>query len=184
DADERVTSTLRRSIEEALARGDPAVSGYALCRRTRYLGRWIRHSGWYPEWRVRLWRADRGRWGGFDPHDRVEVGGRVERLRGDLEHEGFPSIEAHLVKVDAHTTAAARSLRARGVRAGLGKLVLRPPARFFRMYVLERGFLDGTRGLLIAVIGGYYVLSKYAKLRELWRDPPGGADSDLDAPVK
>lgn len=169
DADERVTPALRRSIEAALGADDPAIAAYAVSRRTRYLGRWIRHSGWYPEWRVRLWRAGAGRWGGDDPHDRLEVAGRVERLPGDLEHEGFRSLAAHLAKIDAHSTAAARSLHAKGARPGAAKLFLRPAARFARMYVVERGFLDGLRGLVLASMGAMYVFSKYLKLWERWR---------------
>lgn len=175
DADERATPALRASIEEALARDGDRFDGYRMTRRTFYLGRWIDHSGWYPEWRVRLWRRSRARWSGVNPHDHVRPEGPVGTLRGDLEHFSYRSVEAHLRQVNAFTTIQAREKRARGEAPSLAKMLFNPPARFLRMYVLRRGFLDGFPGLALAAIGAFYVFSKYVKLWEYRRREEGAA---------
>lgn len=178
DADERVSPELRASILSALSAASPP-EGYSCARRTWYLGRWIRHGGWYPDRKVRLFRRSAGRWAGVNPHDRVEVTGRVEPLSGDLLHFSYDSISDHLRTIDAFTSIAAREKHAAGVRAGLGGLLLHPAGKFVRMYLLRAGFLDGVPGFAVAVSGAYYVFLKYAKLWEMQNArarPGGGAD--------
>lgn len=172
DADERVSPELRASVLGALERAD-LPAGFEVPRRTWYLGRWIRHGGWYPDRKLRLFRRSAGGWTGRNPHDRVEVTGRVERLDGDLLHLSYDSLSDHLRTIDSFTTIAAREKRAAGERAGLADLVLRPFGKFLRMYVLKLGLLDGLPGFVIAVSGAYYVFLKYAKLRELERAGAG-----------
>jgi glycosyltransferase involved in cell wall biosynthesis len=168
DADERLTPELTESIRAALeAPGDRP--GFEFARRTFHLGRWIRHGGWYPDLKTRLFRRDRGRWGGLNPHDHLVLQGRPARLRGDLLHYSYRDLAAHVRQVDFFTTIAAREKRARGERFRLHRMVLRPPWKFFQMFVLRAGFLDGPAGLVLAATGAYYVLLKYAKLRELER---------------
>jgi glycosyltransferase involved in cell wall biosynthesis len=169
DADEEISPPLRAAIETALAAPENGVAAYELARKTSYAGRFIEHSGWWPEWRVRLFDRARGRWTGEDPHDRVEVAGRVVKLEGALHHYAYRDLDHHLGKVNRYTTTMAHGLAERGVEFRWLDLVLRPPARFLRMYVLRRGFLDGGRGLILAAIGGFYVFLKYAKLWELTR---------------
>ena len=166
DADERVSPELRASILAALERGD-LPAGFECARRTRYLGRWIRHGGWYPDRKLRLFRRSAGRWGGTNPHDHVHVEGRVELLAGDLLHHSYRSLSDHLRTIDSFTTIAAKEKRAAGLRAGLLDTTLRPFGKFLRMYVLRAGFLDGWPGFAAAVSGAYYVFLKYAKLREM-----------------
>jgi glycosyltransferase involved in cell wall biosynthesis len=168
DADERVTPELRASVLAALERADPA-DGYEMARRTWYLGRWIRRGGWYPDAKLRLFRRSRGRWGGVNPHDRVKVEGRVERLDGDLLHYSYRSISDHLRTIDSFTTIAAKEKFAKGRRANAIDLTLRPFGKFLRMYVAKLGLLEGAPGFVVAVMGAYYVFLKYAKLRELER---------------
>jgi glycosyltransferase involved in cell wall biosynthesis len=169
DADERVSPELRASIVDALGRAD-LPDGFECARRTRYLGRWIRHGGWYPDRKLRLFRRSAGRWGGTNPHDHVRVEGRVDRLCGDLLHHSYRSLSDHLRTIDSFTTIAAREKHARGERSSLADRVLRPLGKFLRMYVLRAGFLDGWPGFAAAVSGAYYVFLKYAKLHELERD--------------
>lgn len=166
DADERVSPELAASIREALARPE-LPAGFECARRTWYLGRWIRHGGWYPDRKLRLFRRSAGRWGGTNPHDHVHVEGRVERLAGDLLHYSYRSLSDHLRTIDNFTTIAAREKHAAGVRAGVLDVTLRPLGKFLRMYVVRAGFLDGWPGWAAAVSGAYYVFLKYAKLREL-----------------
>lgn len=170
DADERVSPELRASILAALERAE-LPAGFECARRTRYLGRWIRHGGWYPDRKLRLFRRTAGRWGGTNPHDHVRVDGPVERLAGDLLHHSYRSLSDHLRTIDSFTTIAAREKHAAGRRAGLLDTTLRPLGKFLRMYVLRAGFLDGWPGFAAAVSGAYYVFLKYAKLREMELPP-------------
>ncbi len=168
DADERVSPELRASLLAALARPD-LPDGFECNRRTWYLGRWIRHGGWYPDRKLRLFRRSRGRWGGTNPHDHVRVEGATQRLDGDLLHYSYRSISDHLRTIDSFTSIAAREKFARGRKAGVLALVGRPLWKFLRMFVLRAGFLDGAAGFVVAVTGAFYVFLKYAKLRELHR---------------
>ena len=173
DADERVTPELRASILAALARPD-LPDGFTVNRRTFYLGKWIRHGGWYPDRKLRLFRRSKGRWGGMDPHDHVYVEGRVEHLAGDLLHFSYDSLSDHLRTIHAFTTTMARERHERGRSASVFDVTVRPAWKFVRMYVFRAGFLDGVQGLLVALLGSYYVLLKYVKLMERargWDDP-------------
>lgn len=165
DSDEWLDDEARASIVTALAGTEP-IDGFELNRCTRYMDRWIRHGGWYPDRKLRLFRKSRGRFQGIDPHDRVRVEGRVERLKGDILHDPFRSLADHLRTIDRYTTIAAQEKRARGQGANLADLTLRPFGKFIRMYFLKRGFLEGVPGFVIAVTGSFYVFMKYAKL---WR---------------
>jgi glycosyltransferase involved in cell wall biosynthesis len=168
DADERVDPSLRRALLAVKdAAREPEAAGFEVTRKTRYLGRWIRHGGWFPEWRIRLFDRRRARWGGVDPHDRVETGGRVVRIReGCLEHHTYRSIEDHVRSMNRFTSVAAGGVLARGRRVTRLGTMLRPPYRFLRMYVVRGGFLDGWPGFVLAVMDAWYVFLKYAKARE------------------
>jgi glycosyltransferase involved in cell wall biosynthesis len=167
DADERVDDDLRRAVEAVRGQEAPTAAGFEVKRRPFYLGRWIRHGGWYPEWRARLFDRRRARWGGVEPHDHLRVDGPVERIRaGDLEHYTYDSIADHVRQIDRFTTIAARERVERGVRRSLGAIVFRPPWAFFRRYVLQAGFLDGRAGFVIATLAAYYVFLKWAKVWE------------------
>ena len=174
DADEWLDDELRAAVEGVLAAGAAgaaggagAADGYELNRRSEYLGAWIDHCGWSPQWRLRLVRAGRARWTGNDPHDRLQLDGRAARLPGRLCHRPYASLAEHLAKVNRYTDTMAAARHAAGERAPLAKLALRPPARFLRMYVAQGGFLDGWRGLVVCAMGAFYVFTKYAKLRAL-----------------
>jgi glycosyltransferase involved in cell wall biosynthesis len=187
DADEEVSPELAASIEAALAAVEPGIGGFELSRKTCYAGRFIEHGGWWPEWRLRLFDRRRGGWTGDDPHDRVEVGaGQVDRLSGALHHYAYRDVTHHLEKVNAYTSTMARGLADRGRPFRRHDLLVRPAARFLRMYVVRAGFRDGVRGFLLAVIGAFYVFAKYAKRWELEQrpaPPPGGpSESPSESP--
>jgi hypothetical protein len=147
-------------------------------RRTRYLGRWIRHGGWYPDRKVRLVRRGRGRWEGEHVHERLAVDGAIRALDGDLLHYTYRDIADHLRSIDRLTTEAARAMAARGTRAAAAGMLVQPPLKFLKMYLLKAGFLDGLPGFISAVMGGYYVFLKYAKLWELRRRDTDSAGED------
>jgi glycosyltransferase involved in cell wall biosynthesis len=169
DADERVTPELAREIEALRDAGFPGRAGWRFPRLSRYLGAWVRRGTWYPDHQLRLFDRRRGRWTGHNPHDRVELEGEVGTLAGHLEHHPYRTLAEHLETIDRYTTTMAEGLLARGRRASVLDLVLRPPVRFLRFYVLRGGFLLGWRGLLLAYLAAHYVRLKYAKLLVLER---------------
>lgn len=180
DADERVTPELAKEIQDLLA-GAPEADGYLINRHVHYLGRWIDHSGWYPDPRIRLFRRGKGRWGGVNPHDTVVLKGRAGRLKGDIIHYTYDDMEHHVRTMNAFTSIQAREHGARGRRFNWGSLLLRPPLEFCKKYFLKRGYRDGPQGFLVASFSAFYVFLKFAKLWEIervgssrpWR---GGAD--------
>ena len=164
DADERISAELRDEIEALRKRDLAEHAGWQMPRLSSYLGHWIRHGSWHPDRKLRLFDRRRGHWTGRDPHDRVEVEGSVGRFSGKLLHHPYRSFADHLATIDRYTTTMAQGLRAADRRARLADIVLRPPWRFFRFYVIEPGFLDGWRGFVLATLAAHYVRLKYTKL--------------------
>ena len=169
DADERVSPELRREIEETLRA--PKADGYYIPRLVYYLGRWWHRGGWYPDYRLRLFRRDHVVWGGVDPHEKVLLHGRSARLRGALLHYTYRDIADHLATINGFTGVAARQLLLRGKHASLSDLMLRPLWRLVRYYFLRFGFTEGVAGLFVAQTAAFYVFAKYAKLWE-WTHAP------------
>ena len=178
DADERVTPELRTAIEEALAT-EPRVAGFSLRRKTHYLGRWILHSGWYPDRKVRVFDRRRARWGGVNPHDHVKVKeGGVHDFDADLLHYTYRNVYHHVEVIDFFTDIAARERESAGRKPRRLKMLLNPPFKFFKMFVIQRGFRDGFPGFIIAGLGALYVLLKEAKLWERRELRRRGLDPD------
>jgi glycosyltransferase involved in cell wall biosynthesis len=185
DPDEVVTPALAEAMRAALrnavnARGEgqgaegasapeTGAVAYEVNRATYHLGRWIRHGDFYPDWKLRLFRRSRARYAGRDPHGRVEVEGPIARLAGELEHYSYRDLADQIARIQFFSGEAAAALARDGVRFRLRDLVLRPPARWLRSYVLRGGFLDGLPGFVIAVASAFYVFLKYAKLWERTR---------------
>jgi glycosyltransferase involved in cell wall biosynthesis len=185
DPDEVVSEGLAVSIRGVLdGDGAPGVEadrrappfGYQLNRATYHLGRWIRHGDFYPDWKLRLFRKSRARWVGRDPHGRVEVEGATRRLDGELLHYSYRNLADQVERIQFFSDQATRGLAGEGARFRTRDLLLRPPARFVRCYVLRAGFLDGVPGFIIAVASSFYVFLKYAKLWEARSTP---RDEDL-----
>lgn len=172
DADEEVTPELKAEIEAVIADGDGRV-GYFIPRRTQFLGRWIYHCGWYPDPVLRLFRKDRGDFDEAVVHERVDVTGEVGRLQCDLLHYSYPTLECYFEKFNRYTTMAAQAAYERGRRAGAFDILVRPTANFIKQYFLKAGFLDGFEGLLISALSSCHVMTKYAKLRHLWKTNGG-----------
>jgi glycosyltransferase involved in cell wall biosynthesis len=171
DADERVPPELGEEIRSLLADGDESVSGYAVARRAYFLGRWIRHCGWYPSRVVRLFRKSRGHFTETRVHERLELEGAVKETRNDLLHFTDPSLYHYLAKFNNYTSLAAEDLHAAGRRFRLTDLMVRPLFHFLKMYVLRQGFLDGMQGFLLSIFSSAYTFTKYAKLWEIERSP-------------
>jgi glycosyltransferase involved in cell wall biosynthesis len=193
DPDEVVTPELGASMQAALERASAADAGarsesdvapdaYQVNRATWHLGRWIRHGDFYPDWKLRLFRRSRARFVGRDPHGRVEVDGAVPELEGELLHYSYRDLEDQIARIQFFSGEAAAALVREGARFRLRQLVLNPPARFLRSYVLRAGFRDGLPGFVIAVASGFYVFLKYAKLWEATRVAAEASDSASQRP--
>lgn len=169
DADERISEPLQHEITALFQGGAPAAAGYDMPRRAYHLGRWIRGGGWYPDHKLRLFRRDRGRFGGEDPHDRVLVDGPVGRLHGDILHYPYQDLFDHITRMDRYTSRAAHASLAQGRRLPLLRMLAQPPLRFLKAYLLRGGFRDGRAGFVLACMASMYELMRYAKLWELQR---------------
>jgi len=166
DPDEVVPPALGRELVETIDRAGPDVAGIEIDRLTWHLGRWILHGDFHPDWTLRAFRRSRARFAGRNPHGRIEVDGRVVRVRTPLEHYSYRDLADQIERIQHFSAQAAAALDAAGRRARLRDLVTRPPARFLRAYVLRGGFRDGVPGLVIAVATAFHVFLKYAKLWE------------------
>jgi glycosyltransferase involved in cell wall biosynthesis len=166
DADEEVSPALAEEIA-AVMRAGPEASGYQFPRLARYLGGWIRHSGWYPDRKVRLYDRRRGAWTGDFVHESITLEGPARALNGDLLHYTCDSLGQHLRTIDRYTALAAQEVAARGATVSLRRLTVDPVWSFVRAFVIERGFLDGVRGLTIAWMAALYTFLKYARAREM-----------------
>ncbi len=165
DADEELSPQLRQSLFE-WKRRSPESPVYEFARRAFYLGAWIRHSGWYPDYQRRLYRRDKAEFSGII-HESLCFKGKTGRLRGDLLHYTIDSLDEHREKVDRYTTLAAQQMYAGKRRHWFAGMWLAAPWKWFRSYILRGGFLDGSRGMLISRMAARYVHLKYRKLARL-----------------
>jgi glycosyltransferase involved in cell wall biosynthesis len=169
DADERVSEELAREIEQLERGGEPDAAAFQMPRLTFYLGRWIKHSGWHPDYKVRLYDRKRASWRGDYVHETLEADGKVERLSGGLLHYTVRNASEHHLRMDRYTTLAAQQSYSQGKRASIGSLFVSPVIVFLRSYVFKLGFLDGVPGLAIARFAAHYEFLKNLKLWEMRR---------------
>ena len=167
DADERVTPELRAAIEAALRNDVGTCAAYRISRRSSYCGRFMRHSGWYPDHIVRLFKRDVARFSDDLVHERLLVEGKIGQLDGKLLHYAFEDFEEVLHKMNHYSTAGAQMMQARGRQASLLGAVLRGLWSFIRTYFLRAGFLDGCEGFMLAVSNAEGTYYRYLKLRLL-----------------
>lgn len=163
DADEALSEKLKKSILEVKAGWQ--YDGYYINRLTNYCGKWIRHCGWYPDRKLRLWDSAKGRWGGINPHDKFEMaeGCVTSNLKGDLLHYSFYSIKDHITQVNKFTDISSEALLKKGLKSSLFKIIFNPIVKFTRDYFLKLGFLDGFYGLVICTISAHAKFLKYVK---------------------
>ncbi|HUR59690.1 MAG TPA: glycosyltransferase family 2 protein [Opitutaceae bacterium] len=169
DADEEISPALRADITRFFARTDrEQYAGARFPRKVWFIDRWITHGDWYPDLSCRLFHRRRARWGGDEfVHEKIDcAGGRVATLRGDLHHYSFPTIASHVAKINPFADLFLRQQQARGERFSVLAAVFRPKWRFFRAYVLRRGFLDGYPGFYIAWATAFGALVRYSRLYE------------------
>ncbi|HEX5734679.1 MAG TPA: glycosyltransferase family 2 protein [Blastocatellia bacterium] len=167
DADERVSDALANELLNLKRSPDPACAAFEMPRQAFYMGRWIKHSGWYPDHKPRLYDKRSAGWAGEFVHESLEVKGSIERLRGDILHYTVRDASDHHKRIDRYTTLAARELFQKGRRATTLSLLISPIGAFLRSYVIKRGFLDGAQGLAIARFAAHYVFLRNLKLWEM-----------------
>ena len=170
DADEALSDQLYDSIKKV--KEDLSHDCYSFNRLTYYGGRFIKHCGWYPDVKIRLWDRRKGSWGGDNPHDKVVMNPsfKLKHLKGDLLHYTYDSIEDHLNQANKFTTISALSKFNKGIRTNIIKIYFYSKFRFFRDYILYLGFLDGFYGYMISKINAYSVFLKYSKLLDMQRE--------------
>jgi glycosyltransferase involved in cell wall biosynthesis len=168
DADEEVSPELQKDLAAFLARPDrDRFAGARFPRLVWFINRWIRHGDWYPDYSLRLVRRGQARWGGDAfVHEKMVCDGPVATLPGDLRHYSFPTLSSQVAKLNPFADLFLRQQQAKGGRFSLGAAVFRPPWRFFRGYILRRGFLDGYPGFYIAWANAFYVLVRHSRLYE------------------
>lgn len=169
DSDEVVPPALREEMETELRSVGTEIQGFEVPRCTFYLGRWIRHGGWYPDLSVRLFRSEGHWWGGEEPHPAIQITGPVKRLKKDLWHFSYASFGQQIRTIDRYAWVSAQQRYRKGESFRLRKMLLHPLWRFIKEYLLLQGFRDGMPGLIIVVATMFYVFSKYAKLWDLQR---------------
>jgi len=170
DADEELSPALRAEIMALKNTPSSAdIAGFEMPRCVLYEGRWIRHGDWYPDRLVRLFRRSRGRFVGRLVHERLEISGRTEALRGELHHYSFSDGADHWRRCQVYARLWAQEKFEAGKTAGVFAPALHAAFRWLRGYVLRGGFLDGPQGWRIAVICARETWLKYRRLRALNR---------------
>jgi glycosyltransferase involved in cell wall biosynthesis len=161
DADERVTRGLKSEISGVL--NDKDWSGFYVPRKNFFLGRWIRHAGWWPDYTLRLFRKDSACIEKRKVHEKVVVQGKTGYLTNPMEHYTSRTLSDFSKKLENYSTLSAKEMQRQSVRPGILSLTVRPFFTFFKMFFLRMGFLDGTYGLILSLLYSYYTFLKYAK---------------------
>ena len=163
DADEELDAVAQAAIV-AWKRLQPTADAYRFARRARYLGRWILHAGWYPDYKMRLFDRRKAGWEGKYVHESVVVNGRAATMPGEILHYTCDTLEEHQQRIELYTDLAAQEMRERGVKVNVFRRWFDPLWVFFHTYFFRLGVLDGHQGFLISAMAARYVRRKYQKL--------------------
>ncbi|MDW6091546.1 glycosyltransferase family 2 protein [Vibrio rhizosphaerae] len=165
DADERITPELRSSIQDAVKANQPNTI-YQISRLSWVFGRFIRHSGWYPDRVLRLYPTKLTQYNDALVHEKVEVTSsmRVETLSGDAIHYTYDDMHHYLVKSAGYAKAWAEQRQQRGKKSSISQGIIHALGCFMKMYVIKAGFLDGKQGLLLSLLSAHSTFVKYADL--------------------
>ena len=166
DSDEVLTKELSDELIK-FKTSSLVFSAYSIPRKAFFLGKWIKHSGWYPGRVTRLFNKHKVKFSENDVHEHLLVNGETGELKSDLEHFTDPNIHHYFQKFNRYTTLAAEELVKKGRSFSITDLLLRPVGIFLKMYFLKLGFLDGIQGFILAVFSSAYVFTKYCKFWEL-----------------
>jgi glycosyltransferase involved in cell wall biosynthesis len=170
DADERVSDQLKKEIQTLKQQPENTipVEGFLIKRKTFYLHRWIKHSGWYPDRKLRLFRKDKSHWHGRI-HEGLTLDGKTAKLEGDILHFTYRNITDHIKRLNRYSQMQAEDIAAKKKKLLLLRAILLPPVTFIRFYLWKLGILDGFPGLVIALVSSWATAMKYLKALELKR---------------
>lgn len=167
DADEALDQTLKFDIIRVLK--NPQFNAYRMNRLTNYCGKWVKHSGWYPDTKARLWKKEAGEWGGENPHDKWELFDKKApygKLKGDILHYSYYSISEHIKQIEKFTEIAAKEAVKKGRTCSVPHVIFGFFWKFFHSYFIKLGILDGYTGFLICSLSAFSSMIKYAKIRQ------------------
>lgn len=172
DADEALSPELKKSLLDIME--NPTADGYSMNRLTFFCGTWVRHSGWYPDTKLRFFNKHKGEFTGMNPHDeyRLYARGKPVHLEGDILHYSYANLSQYVRKMDNFAIDGANAMLENGRRSSLAKICYKPTARFFKHYFVKAGFLDGKVGLVISINSAYGVFLKYLRLYYLQKGTP------------
>ena len=166
DQDELCSEPLRQAILEALPAAPAELCGFYPARRSWYYDRFLKHSGWYPDRLLRVFRRGGVHFTQSGAHEHIDPDGETRTLEGDILHYPYKNFQEHLDKINSYAQQGADDLAARGKRGGLTLGLLHGFGRFLRIYLLKKGFLDGKAGFINALHGAFYAFLKYARVNE------------------
>ncbi|WFS63597.1 glycosyltransferase family 2 protein [Pseudodesulfovibrio thermohalotolerans] len=165
DQDEFLTEELRQNILESLGKNE-RMAGYYVPRSSFYFNRFMKHSGWYPDYLFRVFRSGKMNVTASGAHYHFEPRGESRKLSGDILHYPYESFRQHMDKINYYAEEGAAALREKGRKGGVCRALLHAKMRFIKLYLLKLGFLDGTAGLCNALAGFYYTFQKYIRVEE------------------
>jgi glycosyltransferase involved in cell wall biosynthesis len=171
DADERVSDQLEKEIQSLKQQPENSIpaEGFLIKRKTAYLGRWIKHSGWYPDRKLRLFLKDKSRWQGRI-HESLKLDGKTAKLEGEILHFTYRHITDHIKRLNRYSRMQAQDLAAKKKKLLWLRVILLPPVTFIRFYLWKLGMLDGFPGFVIALVSSWATAMKYLKAIELKRE--------------
>ncbi|MEQ8240888.1 MAG: glycosyltransferase family 2 protein [Cyclobacteriaceae bacterium] len=170
DADEALSTLLAQNLRNLLC-SSAKVTAVRMSRLNFYLGKWIKHSGWYPDRKIRMFDRRFAYWGGRNPHDKVIVNDAesIVDVEGDILHYSYKNLKSHIQRIEEYSAISARQkFNARKSMNFVVHAVLYPVWVFLNTYFLKLGFLDGYQGFLISLLNAYYRFQKYFKLYKLY----------------
>jgi glycosyltransferase involved in cell wall biosynthesis len=169
DADERVTEELAEEIRTAIE--SSICSAFYIPRKNFFLGRWIRHGGWWPDYTLRLFRKNSAYMEQREVHEKIVAYGKPAYCKKPMEHYTYREISDYIKKMDVYSALAATELHQKGGSVRFYQLVLKPPVTFLRMFLFQQGFRDGFHGFVLASLYSFYTFLKYLKLWEIDHSP-------------
>ncbi len=168
DADERISDSLKKELLAFKEKKEINVDGFKINRKTFYMGRWIKHSGWYPDRKLRLFRKSKSRWRGRI-HEALVLNGETTHMKGDILHYTYRDMSDHIQRLNKYSKMQARDIVDKGKKLLYLRALLLPPVTFIRFYIWKLGFLDRLPGFVIALVSSWSTAMKYLKAIELKR---------------
>lgn len=168
DADERISDQLKKELAAFKNNTETDVDGFLINRKTAYLGKWISHSGWYPDRKLRLFKKSKSRWQGRI-HEALILKGKTAHMPGDILHFTYRDITDHINRLNRYSEMQARDIVGKKKKLLYLRSLLLPPVTFIRFYFWKLGVLDGLPGLVIALVSSWATAMKYLKAIELKR---------------